>query len=103
MGTVNFRFPAMPRLGFLVILWYDLSMKIALSIPDDLFASAEALAKRLGVSRSRMYASALQYFVAKHRSKTVTERLNAVYASHNGTLDEALREIQARSLEKNTW
>lgn len=78
-------------------------MKIALSIPDDLFASAEALAKRLGVSRSGMYAAALQDFVAKHRSKSVTERLNAVYASHDGTPDEALREIQARSLEKNTW
>jgi metal-responsive CopG/Arc/MetJ family transcriptional regulator len=78
-------------------------MKIALSIPDDLFASAEALAKRLGVSRSAMYASALQDFVAKHRSKSVTERLNAVYASHDGAPDDALREIQARSLEKNTW
>ena len=78
-------------------------MKITLSIPDDLFASAEALAKRLGVSRSRMYASALQDFVAKHKSKGVTERLNAVYASHDGTFDETLRQIQARSLEKNTW
>jgi metal-responsive CopG/Arc/MetJ family transcriptional regulator len=78
-------------------------MKIALSIPDDLFASAEALAKRLGVSRSGMYATALQDFVAKHRLTSVTERLNAVYASHDGAPDEALREIQARSLEKNTW
>jgi metal-responsive CopG/Arc/MetJ family transcriptional regulator len=87
----------------MVILWYDFGMKIALSIPDDLFAAAEALAKRLGVSRSRMYASALQDFVAKHKSKSVTERLNAVYASHDGSLDEALRQIQARSLEKNSW
>jgi metal-responsive CopG/Arc/MetJ family transcriptional regulator len=78
-------------------------MKIALSIPNDLFASAEALAKRLGVSRSRMYASALQDFVAKHKSKSVTDRLNAVYASRDSTLDETLRQMQARSLEKNAW
>ncbi len=93
----------MHRLSRVVILWYDLGMKIALSIPDDLFASAEALAKRLGVSRSRMYASALQDFVAKHKSKSVTDRLNAVYASRDSTLDETLRQMQARSLEKNTW
>ena len=78
-------------------------MKIALSIPDDLFASAEALAKRLGVSRSRMYAAALQDFVAKHKSKNVTERLNKVYAEHASSLDKTLRQIQARSLEKNRW
>lgn len=93
----------MPRLSRVVIPWYDLGMKIALSIPDELFASAEALAKRLGVSRSRLYASALQEFVAKQRSKNVTERLNGVYAEHDSSLDKTLRQIQARSLEKNTW
>ena len=39
-------------------------MKIALSIPDDLFESGETLSKRLGVSRSRLYATALAEFVA---------------------------------------
>ena len=78
-------------------------MKTALSIPDELFASADALAKRLGLSRSRLYASALQEFIAKHKSKNVTERLNTVYASQDSSLDETLRQIQARSLEKNTW
>ena len=87
----------------MVIPWYNYGMKTALSIPDDLFASADALAKRLGLSRSRLYASALQEFISKHKSKNVTERLNAVYASQDSSLDETLREIQARSIEKNTW
>lgn len=78
-------------------------MKTALSIPDDLFASADALAKRLGLSRSRLYASALQEYIAKHKSKTVTERLDAVYASHDSSLDDTVRQAQARSLEKNRW
>lgn len=78
-------------------------MKTALSIPDELFASADALAKRLGLSRSRLYASALQEFIAKHKSRNVTERLDAVYASHDSSLDETLRQAQARSIEKNTW
>lgn len=91
------------RLTRTVIPWYNCGMKTALSIPDDLFASADALAKRLGLSRSRLYASALQEFIAKHKSKNVTDRLNAVYASQDSSLDETLRQIQARSIEKNTW
>ena len=60
----------------MVILWYYHGMKIALSIPDELFDSAETLSKRLGLSRSRLYATALEDFVAKHQAKKVTERLN---------------------------
>jgi len=44
-------------------------MKVALSIPDDLFESGESLSKRLGVSRSRLYATALAEFVAKNRGR----------------------------------
>ena len=78
-------------------------MKIALSIPDELFESAEALSKRLKVSRSRLYATALEDFVAKHQAGKVTERLNAVYAAHDSRLDRAARRAQARSLAQNPW
>jgi antitoxin MazE6 len=78
-------------------------MKIALSIPDELFESAEALGKRLGLSRSRLYATALEDFVAKHHARKVTERLNSVYASQNSRVDRATRRLQARSLKKSPW
>jgi hypothetical protein len=78
-------------------------MKIALSIPDAVFESAEALRKRMGVSRSRLYATALAEFVAKHKGRKTTERLNAVYADQDGTLDAATRRIQPRSLTPDTW
>ena len=78
-------------------------MKIALSIPDDLFASAENLGKRLGISRSRLYATALADFVAKHQDRKVTERLNAVYATEDSRLDPATRRLQARSLPRDEW
>ena len=61
-------------------------MKIALSIPDELFESGETLSRRLGVSRSRLYATALAEFVAKHRGRKVTVRLNAVYGSEDSRL-----------------
>ncbi len=78
-------------------------MKIALSIPDELFDSAETLGKRLGVSRSRLYATALADFVAKHQSHKVTARLDAVYATEDSRLDPATRRLQARSLTRDSW
>jgi metal-responsive CopG/Arc/MetJ family transcriptional regulator len=75
-------------------------MKVALSIPDELFDSAEALTKRLGVSRSRLYATALAEFVAKNRGRKITERLNTVYESEDSRLPLAVRRLQGRSLTR---
>jgi len=75
-------------------------MKVALSIPNELFESGETLSKRLGVSRSRLYATALAEFVAKNRGRKITERLNAVYASEDSRLPSALRRMQSRSLSR---
>jgi metal-responsive CopG/Arc/MetJ family transcriptional regulator len=78
-------------------------MKTAVSLPDDLFASANALAKRLGVSRSHLFASALAEYLAKHQTQKLTDRLNALYVSESSTLDPALRHAQARSLRPDEW
>ena len=78
-------------------------MKVALSIPDELFASAETLGKRLGVSRSRLYATALADFVAKHRGRKITERLDAVYSSEESRLDPTVRRLQRRTLARQSW
>ena len=78
-------------------------MKIAVSIPDDLFESGETLSKRLGVSRSRLYATALADFVAKNQGRKITERLNAVYDSEDGRLPRALRRLQSRALTRDPW
>jgi len=82
----------------LVILQYYQGMKTAISLPDELFASADSLAKRMSVSRSELYATAVAEFVAKHRSKDITARLDAVYADLSGDVDPALRRAQARSV-----
>ena len=73
-------------------------MKTAISVPDELFASADSLAKRMRVSRSELYATAVAEYVAKHRSEDITARLNAVYADLSGEMDQALRRAQARSV-----
>jgi metal-responsive CopG/Arc/MetJ family transcriptional regulator len=78
-------------------------MKTAISLPDDLFASAEALAERLGLSRSRLFATAVAEFVAKHQSRKVTERLDAVYVAEPSTLDPEIRQAQRRRLPRDNW
>ncbi len=82
----------------LLIPRYNYSMKTAISLPDELFARADSLAKRLKISRSKLYATALAEYVAKHRDEDVTARLNAVYADLPSGVDPALRRVQARSV-----
>ena len=78
-------------------------MKVALSIPDDVFESGESLGKRLGVSRSRLYATAVAEFVAKHRGRKTTERLNAVYSTEDSGVDPITRRLQHRSVARESW
>ena len=87
----------------MVIPRYNLGMKTAISIPDDVFASADRLAARLGISRSQLYASAVAEYVAKHQDTKVTERLNAVYATEPSQLDPALRRVQRRTVKRAAW
>ncbi len=78
-------------------------MKTAISLPDDLFASAEALAERMGVSRSHLVATALAEFVAKHQSRKVTAQLDALYTTEPSALDPNLRRAQVRGLATDPW
>lgn len=78
-------------------------MKTAISLPDALFDSAEALAKKLGISRSRLVQEALSEYVAKHRHARVTERLNEVYAVEDSSLDDFGREAVRQTLKRSEW
>ncbi len=78
-------------------------MKTAISLPDDLFESADALAEQLGLSRSELYATAVAEYLAKHRNEDVTAKLNEVFANDSRGLDRDLRSAQARSVNSSEW
>lgn len=78
-------------------------MKTAISLPDELFESADALAERLGLSRSQLYAHAVEEYLAKHRDQDVTARLNDVFGDEASGLDPVLRRAQARVLRSTEW
>ena len=65
-------------------------MKTAVSLPDPVFEAAEELAKRLKLSRSALYARALQDYVRNNRQDDVTARLNKALAAEAaaGDIDE---------------
>jgi metal-responsive CopG/Arc/MetJ family transcriptional regulator len=83
-----------------------MNMKTAISIPDALFEAGEAAAKRLGLSRSELYRTALREFLAEHDARTVTEALDAVYAEdqcEEAQVEPMLRSLQAASIEDEDW
>jgi hypothetical protein len=82
---------------------YTGSMKTAVSVPDDLFRLAEAAARRLRVSRSKLYATAISELLERLQTNAVTERLNELYSRRTAKVDPPLHRAQLRSLDKDSW
>jgi hypothetical protein len=80
-------------------------MKTAISIPDQVFREADALASRLGLSRSELYVRAIGALLATHRGDVVTARLNAVHAAGGNDLgiDAALAAAQFKAAGREKW
>jgi metal-responsive CopG/Arc/MetJ family transcriptional regulator len=78
-------------------------MKTAVSLPDELFRSAEVAARQLQVSRSQLYAAAISEYLERRRDQGITERLNAIYARRSAKLDPAFHRAQLKSLGKGDW
>lgn len=52
-------------------------MKTAISIPDDVFAQAEHLARSKGVTRSELYTKALHFYI-QHKVAVEAEKEDAI-------------------------
>ena len=78
-------------------------MKTAVSLPDELFHMAEAAARQLRISRSKLYAKAVAEFLKKQREDSITERLNEFYSRRTAKVYSGLHRAQLKSLEKDAW
>ena len=65
--------------------------------------SADRLAKRLHMSRSELYARAVQQYVAESLHTGVKEKLDQIYASENTSIDSAVLFAQAASIPSEEW
>ena len=79
-------------------------MKTAVSLPDDLFAQVDRLARRSRRSRSEVYRAALREYVARHAPDEVTARLDAVVAeAGEPEADEFTGRAARRTLDSTEW
>jgi metal-responsive CopG/Arc/MetJ family transcriptional regulator len=74
-------------------------VKTAVSIPDPLFEAADRLARHRKMSRSALYAEALEQLLAAH-TDDVTARLDEVYSQRSSTLNDAVAAAQADALRE---
>jgi metal-responsive CopG/Arc/MetJ family transcriptional regulator len=78
-------------------------MKTAISVPDELYRSAERLAKLSKTSRSEIYTKALKEYLEKHRQSGITEALNEIYRKIPSKTDPVLAKLQDVSIFKGDW
>ena len=78
-------------------------MKIAVSIPYDVFQKTERLARRAGRSRSAVFSAALHEYVARHAPDEVTEAIDRVCAAVGDQSDRFVAAAARRVLERTEW
>jgi metal-responsive CopG/Arc/MetJ family transcriptional regulator len=78
-------------------------MKTAISIPNEVFETADRFARRKKLSRSALFTMAVTEFLSHHRQDDVTEQLDKVYGEQASAVDPVLGRLQASSLPKESW
>lgn len=80
-------------------------MKTAISLPDKLFKQAERLAKKQRLSRSELYARALQDYVDRDRDAGITAELNRFFDKHPELAEPepGLMQIGLEAMSRVEW
>jgi predicted transcriptional regulator len=78
-------------------------MKIAVSIPDDVYQRAERLAEQSNRTRSRLYSDALGEYLARHGSDEVTDAMNQVLVGMDQGADSFVAVAARAVLAKTEW
>lgn len=78
-------------------------MKTAISVSDDVFLLTEKLAKKLKVSRSKIFAMGVQKLAEEFDDDEVTAKLNKFYENERAEIDPVIMKMAALSLPKDEW
>lgn len=78
-------------------------MKIAVSVPDDVFEEAERLVRRMKRSRSQVYSRALAEYVARHTPDRVTEAMDRALAEIGEPAEQFARAVSRSVLARADW
>jgi metal-responsive CopG/Arc/MetJ family transcriptional regulator len=78
-------------------------MKVAVSVPNDVFERVDRLARSAGRSRSDVYGSALREYLERHAPDEITDALDAVVGDVGEAADPFVAAAGRRVLEKTEW
>jgi hypothetical protein len=86
-------------------------MNPVISLPDDVTATAAALAERLGMPLGDLYAAALVAYCQKHDDgqrpirgqSPPLDQLNQFYAQESSSLDPVIAQMQFASIPYEEW
>ncbi len=78
-------------------------MKAAVSIPDDVFKRADALARRRKTSRSQLYAEALREYLSSHEAHELTEAMRRAHLNAGESVDPFVKAAGEATLRKIEW
>ncbi len=78
-------------------------MKTDISIPNPIFRAAEDLAKKMGISLSELYLTALTTYVMEHQKENITDVLNRVLETEPSTVEPEMVKMLVLSIGGEEW
>lgn len=83
------------------------TVKTAISLEEPLLRQVDGLAREMNISRSRLFALAVESFIEQQQTRAILEALNAAY-NDKPMPDEAenfqrMRQHHHKQLEEEEW
>jgi CBS domain containing-hemolysin-like protein len=78
-------------------------MKTAISVPNNIFELSEKLAKKLKVSRSRIFAMGVEKLSEQYDEEEIIAGINRVCEKVDTSVDPVLFKMSMLSLPKDEW
>jgi len=83
------------------------TIKTAISLKEPLFQRADALARELNVSRSRLFALAIEQLLERYDTLALLQNLNDAYqdspTEEEALILEAMSRLQIELIGEETW
>jgi metal-responsive CopG/Arc/MetJ family transcriptional regulator len=73
------------------------NIKTAISIKKSLFEQAEILARKMKVSRSRLFVLALEDYIHEQENRELLAKINAAYSDEPDEAEQTLRSKSKRT------
>ena len=78
-------------------------MKVAISLPDNLFKDAERLVREAGTTRSELYRMALEHYIARHDTDRIREAIDSALKNIEAPETDFANAAARRVLERSEW